>query len=82
MNPLPLTYPANPSKPFKTNLTPLFWSMAIGLLLPCYGGLPLGLPTRPVAQPLEQQLKASPLPLRCHLQATAQQPAQNHSDLS
>ncbi|MDJ1182312.1 hypothetical protein [Roseofilum casamattae] len=82
MNPLPLTYPANPSKPFKANFTPLFWSMAIGLLLPCYAGLPLGLPTRPIAQPLEQQLKASRLPLRCHLQAIAEQSGENRSSLS
>jgi hypothetical protein len=50
--------------------TPLFWLMMIGLLLPYYGSLPLGLPGRPVFQSVEEQLRDS-LPLRCHMQAIA-----------
>ncbi|MDJ1181016.1 hypothetical protein PJF56_19325 [Roseofilum sp. BLCC_M91] len=45
--------------------------MVIGLLLPYYGSLPLGLPGRPVGQSLEEQLQDSSLPLRCHMLAIA-----------
>ncbi len=79
MNPFPLTFhqPLNPCKPSKIGshtpleFTPLFWVMVIGLLLPYYGSLPLGLPGRPVFQTLEEQLQDSSLPLRCHMQAIA-----------
>jgi len=70
--------PLNPYKPSKLKthtrpeLTPLFWLMVIGLLLPCYGSLPLGLPTRQVFQSLEEQLENSSLPLRCHMQGSMQ----------
>ncbi|MDJ1176564.1 hypothetical protein [Roseofilum capinflatum] len=54
----------------RLEFTPLLWVMVIGLLLPYYGSLPLGLPGRPVGQSLEEQLQES-LPLRCHMQAIA-----------
>lgn len=71
MHPSRLTFHTalNPYKAFRiTAYTPLFWVMAIGLLLPYYGSLPLGLPGRPVLQSVEEQLQES-LPLRCHMQA-------------
>lgn len=78
MNPSRLTF-HTALKPYKASritaytpleFTPLFWLMVIGLLLPYYGSLPLGLPGRPVFQSVEEQLQDS-LPLRCHMQAIA-----------
>ncbi len=58
-----------------SGLPPGFWLIVMCSVLPCYGILPLGLPTRPVAQPLEYQLQMVTLPLRCHFCASRHEQA-------